>query len=128
MSIVPEPKPCSLCTRLRRYDSILLRWEDCPCWKTIKPKIVTYPKKYRRRVFDIEAIQYTGSNFKDIESFVGKNKLFEASTIHRGNFIVIMTDEGNMRAQPGHWVIKGIRGEFYACHDDVFKKGYEEII
>ena len=39
----------------------------------------------------------------------------------------IKTLEGNMRADEGDYIIKGLRGEFYPCKPDVFEKKYEEV-
>lgn len=37
----------------------------------------------------------------------------------------IETAEGVMRAEPGDWIIKGIKGEFYPCKPDIFEATYE---
>lgn len=37
----------------------------------------------------------------------------------------IPTLEGVMKASPGDWIIKGIRGEFYPCKPDIFEATYE---
>jgi hypothetical protein len=37
----------------------------------------------------------------------------------------IHTLEGTMRANPGDWVITGIKGERYPCKDDIFRATYE---
>lgn len=42
--------------------------------------------------------------------------------------IVISTLEGNMRAEIGDWIIKGVEGEFYPCKPKIFKKMYDEIL
>lgn len=39
----------------------------------------------------------------------------------------IRTMEGLMTAAPGDWIIKGIRGEFYPCKDEIFKATYEPV-
>lgn len=37
----------------------------------------------------------------------------------------IRTLEGDMRADPGDWIIRGVKGEFYPCKPDVFAASYE---
>ena len=32
-----------------------------------------------------------------------------------------------MSASVGHWIIKGVQGEFYPCKPDIFKATYEEV-
>jgi len=41
--------------------------------------------------------------------------------------IIIKTFEGDMHAEPGDWIIKGVNGEFYPCKPDIFAKTYQEI-
>ena len=41
--------------------------------------------------------------------------------------IIIPTLEGDMVANVGDWIIKGINGEFYPCKPDIFKKTYEVV-
>jgi len=38
--------------------------------------------------------------------------------------IFISTLEGEMRADPGDWIITGVNGERYPCKPDVFAKTY----
>jgi len=40
---------------------------------------------------------------------------------------VIVTLEGEMRADLGDWIIKGVKGEFYPCKPDIFEATYEEV-
>ena len=42
-----------------------------------------------------------------------------------GYCILIDTLEGQHRADPGDWVIKGVVGEFYPCKDHIFAATYE---
>lgn len=39
----------------------------------------------------------------------------------------IRTLEGEMRIEPGEWLICGVKGEFYACKSDIFEATYEEV-
>ena len=41
--------------------------------------------------------------------------------------IYIDTLEGRMRADVYDYIIKGLRGEFYPCKPDVFRKKYDRI-
>ena len=40
--------------------------------------------------------------------------------------IYIETLEGVMKANPGDWIIRGVRGELYPCKPDVFAATYEK--
>ena len=39
--------------------------------------------------------------------------------------VVIDTFEGSMTAEPGDWIIIGIKGERYPCKPDIFNATYE---
>lgn len=39
----------------------------------------------------------------------------------------IHTLEGDMRANPGDWIIKGIKGELYPCAAEIFALTYEAV-
>ena len=46
---------------------------------------------------------------------------------NRYNWLDINTLEGVMKAMPGDWIIKGVKGEFYPCKPDVFEATYEPV-
>ena len=39
----------------------------------------------------------------------------------------IHTLEGVMRVRDGDWIIKGLKGEYYACKPDIFEMTYELV-
>jgi len=45
----------------------------------------------------------------------------------RDEGIAIKTLEGMMRAEPGDWVIEGVKGELYPCKPDIFDATYEPV-
>lgn len=79
--------------------------------------------KYRKRPVVIEAMQYHGDeNFNLVRMFVGDNR-----PIHQlGDSVIgIETLEGVMQANPGDWIIRGVKGECYPCKPDIFEMTYE---
>lgn len=95
--------------------------------------------KYRKKPIVIEALQWTGYNYTEAELFVGEpvtKGRYEQASPYRGNrwtdgaysisAKIISTLEGEMRCQPGDWIIKGIKGEFYPCKPDIFDATYEQ--
>ena len=40
-------------------------------------------------------------------------------------FLIISTLEGKLTGAPGDWIIRGVKGEVYACKPDVFAATYE---
>lgn len=41
--------------------------------------------------------------------------------------MVVHTLEGDMRADIGDWIIRGVNGEFYPCEPDIFAATYEVV-
>lgn len=89
--------------------------------------------KYKTKPCEIEAIQWTG-NTTEIKEFCGSACTYEVedSAWKAGKGIpheklIIHTLEGDMDASRNDYIIKGLRGEFYPCKPDVFKKKYELI-
>lgn len=41
--------------------------------------------------------------------------------------VYIDTLEGNMKADRGDWIIRGVKGEYYPCKPDVFEITYERV-
>ena len=92
--------------------------------------------KAKKKPVVIEFIQYNGnSNRMEIEKWIGKElkcEVFSDSAYEAGMgapyfSIFIPTLEGEMRADPYDYIIKGVRGEFYPCKPDVFEKTYEVL-
>lgn len=42
--------------------------------------------------------------------------------------LIIDTLEGEMRAEPGDWIIRGVKGEFYPVKPDIFEATYEGVL
>lgn len=41
--------------------------------------------------------------------------------------MIIHTLEGDMKADPGDWIITGVKGEQYPCKPDIFEQTYEPV-
>lgn len=82
--------------------------------------------KYRKKPIVVDAIQYTGMNFKEILEFIGGDDERDKISIHQ-NHIFIKTLEGDMKAESGDFIIKGVKGEFYPCKPDIFYETYEVV-
>lgn len=51
--------------------------------------------------------------------------VIEAYQTHEA--VEIVTLEGTMRADPGDWIITGVKGERYPCKPDIFAATYEPV-
>jgi hypothetical protein len=86
---------------------------------------------FRKKPVVVEAMQYTRESCPVVSAWV-----YEATNDHPADIIdgccgveplIIQTLEGEMTAQPGDWIIKGVNGEFYPCKPDIFEKTYEPV-
>lgn len=82
-------------------------------------------KKFKKKPVVIEAIQYTGANAEDVIRF-SKDVIVKPGG--KSDVLIIRTLEGDMQAQTGDFIIKGVNGEFYPCKPDIFEKTYEEVV
>ena len=79
---------------------------------------------FRKKPIVVEAMQLQRWNFEAVESFC--NGLIRGTKLPVAERVIeINTPEGDMRAQVGDWVIKGVAGEFYPCKPDIFEETYE---
>ena len=84
-------------------------------------------KTYVKKPIQIEAIQWNGKNFDEIKAFCK-----DAMLAYDGELIIPTLEDGKFIkakhvATEGDYVIKGIRGEFYFCKEDIFNETYEEV-
>lgn len=97
-----------------------------------------------KRVFtklpvDVEAMRFEEEMFPaDIETWVNNNGGFtryeclqesdEGRCVPEGGHkLSVVTLEGPMEVKPGAWVIRGVKGEFYPCDDEIFRLTYSGV-
>lgn len=87
--------------------------------------------KYQKKPIIIEAHQFDGSStgVAELSNWIngGRYKHSQIRTRDLGRTLIIKTLEGEMTAQAGDYIIKGIQGEFYPCKPDIFKATYEKV-
>ena len=81
----------------------------------------TEVRRYRKKPVVIEALHYEGGFPL---AFLGRNAEVLSAGDNTGA-LIIRTLEGEMRADIGDWIIKGVKGEFYPCKPDIFEATYE---
>lgn len=83
--------------------------------------------KYRKKPVVIEAKQFTGM---ETDTFVFNGESVTKTFLvmvnpEKRKCLEIQTLEGTHRADPGDWIIRGVKGEFYPCKPDIFAATYE---
>ena len=81
-------------------------------------------RRFVKKPLEIEAFRY-GHDAQPDWFLEHKDNLHETVVNH--TYLSINTLEGVMRANPGDYVIKGIKGEIYPCKEDVFILTYDEV-
>jgi len=80
--------------------------------------------KYRKKPVVIEAFQYRAGEQNGVlneDVMAGRVRYPEDGTM------LIQTLEGVMCAQPGDWIIRGVKNELYPCKPDIFEQTYEPV-
>ena len=86
--------------------------------------------KFRKKPVVIEAMQWGGGvcmgvSAEEIERW--SNNAVRFASVNGLLYLSVVTLEGEMRADPGDWIIKGVKGEFYPCKPDIFEASYEAV-
>jgi hypothetical protein len=87
--------------------------------------------RYRKKPVEIEAVQFDGTveSANRVLGWIGNNggdaKRAHATRPELG--LVICTLEGDMRADMGDWIIRGVQGEFYPIKEAIFRATYEAV-
>ena len=80
---------------------------------------------FRKKPVVIEARQFLGTldSCLSLRQWIGADGGHEQ--VGESLTLVIHTLEGDHRADPGDWIIRGVKGEFYPCKPDIFAATYE---
>ena len=72
-------------------------------------------------------MQYTVESAESLNEWLKDYRVNYQPAVFGPVMGLIPTWEGIMEATPGDWIIRGIKGEFYACKPDIFDLTYEAI-
>jgi hypothetical protein len=85
-------------------------------------------RKFRKKPVQIEAMQLIDDlgNHLAVAEWIRSGG--GAVTVPAVNpYLLIDTLEGQMRADIGDWIIRGVQGEHYPCKPDIFEATYEPV-
>lgn len=82
--------------------------------------------KFRKKLVEIVAVQWTGENHDEIRS-IEKESHREVYFVTNDKSLIIPTLEGDHKAIVGDFIIRGIAGELYPCNPDIFNEKYEAV-
>lgn len=85
--------------------------------------------RYRKKPIQVQALCFDGSmsSFLEIKKLNEKYKIVYNFVNRYESYLIIQTLEGEMKANVGDYIIKGIKGELYPCKKKIFEQTYEAI-
>lgn len=90
--------------------------------------------KFRKKPVEIEAVQFRGDNYREVEAFVGEDLTYFARSVTGETDtpqIQIRTRDGDMYASKGDWVIREPfptdDRRYYPCKPEIFDQSYEPV-
>jgi hypothetical protein len=87
--------------------------------------------KYISKPVEIEAIQWNGNNYDEIRRFALENADIDVDSpnLDKGDQLLVWDklQEQWIKANHGDYIIKGTKGEFYPCAEDVFVEKYTPV-
>lgn len=94
--------------------------------------------KYKKKPVVIDAVQWTGENHREMFDFLTENAFDKESMQVSGEHfyidhnkveggLIIKTLEGEHLASIGDFIIRGVKGEYYPCKQDIFHQTYEKV-
>lgn len=83
--------------------------------------------KFRKKPVVIDAWQYRKDQWGNKPTWLSLAVSAGAVWMQGGAspYLTIKTLEGEMHAEVGDWIIKGVAGELYTCKPDIFAATYE---
>ena len=88
--------------------------------------------RYRKKPIAAEAVQYTGDNVPEMETFA-REHFGPVAPEDRGDDPEITAEIFDVLhstwigVKTGDWIVKGVKGEFYPCAPEVFRETYERV-
>lgn len=85
--------------------------------------------KYTKKPVTIEAVLWDGKQISEVTPWIREalNKTWgEGAIMRTGDVIEIYTLEGIVKANPGDYILRGVKGELYPCKPDIFAATYSE--
>lgn len=84
-------------------------------------------KKYVKKPIPVEAVQWRGSDYtKDQIDWIFQNANVRFAEKDPAT-LIIRTLEGDMKACPGDYIVRGVDGEYYPVKKEIFEKTYREV-
>ena len=88
---------------------------------------MTTGTRYRKRPIEVEAVRFVAGKPGAVLDFASTDFASPVKDRNRVVWFRIKTLEGWTFLNPGEWLIRGIKGEFYPIKPDIFAETYEKM-
>lgn len=78
-----------------------------------------------KRPIQVTALQWNGDNYADVGAWMGPDASHVTSLLD--GHLRIHTLEGTMTVNPGDWIVRGTKGEYYPVRGDIFRDTYDVV-
>jgi len=84
--------------------------------------------KFKHKPTIVDAVQLGTANLSEVRDFM-KDDFLKHIVDFGGpdGTITLRNDLGESRIPVGGWIIRGVKGHYYYCSEDVFAESYEEV-
>lgn len=82
---------------------------------------------YMKKPIAVEAHQMTVDNLVSLTEWTNHKAEITAKPDGTPTGMMVWTLEGAMSGALGDYLIRGVRGEYYFCRQDIFEETYEEV-
>ena len=79
--------------------------------------------KYITKPREVEAIRYTGDNYKEVHTFTG-NRIYKDKC---GNELTLVTEEWNQVIRAGDWIVRFDEYQLEVFNNNEFEEGFETV-
>lgn len=97
---------------------------------TVDPTVVDTDIQWRKRPVTVTAIQYTDRNEHEVRQWIAWRGGATARFLTAPEELQVYNKLENqwLKVPFGHYVIKGLKGEFYPCDPMVFHDTYDRVV
>lgn len=86
--------------------------------------------KFIKKPVVIEAVKWSGNNYLEVINLsveITGQTLRRSVSKNRDKTLTIRTLEGDMTANIGDYIIRGVKDEIYPCKPDIFEATYKKV-
>jgi hypothetical protein len=82
---------------------------------------------FRKKPIAVQAVRWDGKNVAQVLAFAGDAAQVGLDAMEPPALYLGTLENKRFLADVGDWIIRGVKGEFYACKPDIFEETYEAL-